>query len=147
MEIVAEISGNHGGKLENALRLIRAAIDAGAETVLRMEHVSLIRPDQIERFSASGITAVIQPAFLASESEWVEGRVGPQRSGWLYPFRSLIEAGIPVVVPEAFPFQRVALLCGWPPSAVVRHRLLERHAIAAGHITDDPIDIEQKNGR
>lgn len=33
MEIVAEISGNHGGKLENALRLIRAAIDAGADAV------------------------------------------------------------------------------------------------------------------
>ena len=57
------------------------------------------------------------------------------------------EAGIPVVVPEAFPFQRVDLLCGWPPSAVVRHRLLERHAIAAGHITDDSVDVEQKNGR
>lgn len=33
MEIVAEISGNHGGKLENALALIRAAIDAGADAV------------------------------------------------------------------------------------------------------------------
>ena len=57
------------------------------------------------------------------------------------------EAGIPVVVPEAFTFQRVDLLRGWPPSAVVRHRLLERHAIAAGHITDDSVDVEQKNGR
>jgi sialic acid synthase SpsE len=33
MEIVAELSGNHGGKLENALRLIRAAIEAGADAV------------------------------------------------------------------------------------------------------------------
>lgn len=33
MEIVAEISGNHGGKLDNALKLIRAAIDAGADAV------------------------------------------------------------------------------------------------------------------
>src|SRR5262245_56172020 len=33
MEIVAEISGNHGGKLENALSLIRKAIDAGADAV------------------------------------------------------------------------------------------------------------------
>jgi len=32
-EIVAEISGNHGGKLENALRLIQAAKDAGADAV------------------------------------------------------------------------------------------------------------------
>jgi sialic acid synthase SpsE len=32
-EIVAEISGNHGGDLENALRLIRAAANAGADAV------------------------------------------------------------------------------------------------------------------
>ena len=32
-EIVAEISGNHGGSLDNALRLIKAAAEAGADTV------------------------------------------------------------------------------------------------------------------
>jgi sialic acid synthase SpsE len=32
-EIVAEISGNHGGSIENALRLIEAAARAGADTV------------------------------------------------------------------------------------------------------------------
>jgi len=32
-EIVAEISGNHDGSLENALRLIQAAKDAGADAV------------------------------------------------------------------------------------------------------------------
>src|SRR5262249_14491820 len=32
-EIVAEISGNHGGKLENAVRLIKAAKEAGADAV------------------------------------------------------------------------------------------------------------------
>lgn len=32
-EIVAEISGNHNGSLDNALKLIRAAIDAGADAV------------------------------------------------------------------------------------------------------------------
>lgn len=32
-EIVAEISGNHGGSLDNARRLIRAAAEAGADAV------------------------------------------------------------------------------------------------------------------
>lgn len=32
-EIVAEISGNHGGKIANAIRLIEAAATAGADTV------------------------------------------------------------------------------------------------------------------
>jgi pseudaminic acid synthase len=33
IEIVAEIGGNHGGKLDNALRLIKAAAQAGADAV------------------------------------------------------------------------------------------------------------------
>ncbi len=63
---------------------------------LRMEHVSVISSDQVTRFAALGVTAVVQPAFLASESEWVRDRVGPQRTSWLYPFRSFLESGVPV---------------------------------------------------
>ncbi len=63
---------------------------------LRMEHVSVITPDQIERFSRMGVTASVQPAFLASESEWLETRVGSDRLPWVYPFRSMLAAGIPL---------------------------------------------------
>ena len=63
---------------------------------LRMEHVSVIGPGQIHRFARSGVTACVQPAFLASEAEWVVDRVGPAREPWLYPFRSMLRAGIPL---------------------------------------------------
>ena len=61
-----------------------------------MEHVSVIDPPQIARFSRMGVTASVQPAFLASESSWIEARVGPGRLPWVYPFRSLRQAGVPM---------------------------------------------------
>jgi predicted amidohydrolase YtcJ len=63
---------------------------------LRMEHVSVISPAQVDRFANLGVTAVVQPAFLASESEWLADRVGPERIAWVYPFLSLLEAGVPM---------------------------------------------------
>jgi len=63
---------------------------------LRMEHLSVISPAQIERFAELGITACVQPAFLASEARWLENRVGRDRIAWVYPFRSLKAAGVTV---------------------------------------------------
>jgi len=72
-------------------------VDAGAlPEDLRMEHVSVLSPKLLARFARSGVTAVVQPAFLASESEWLEARVGEERMEWVYPFRSMLEAGISV---------------------------------------------------
>jgi predicted amidohydrolase YtcJ len=79
------------------LDLFEELIDEGADPAdLRMEHVSVIDPAQIQRFARLGVTAAVQPAFLASESEWIGQRVGVDRLGWVYPFRSLLEAGIPM---------------------------------------------------
>lgn len=63
---------------------------------LRMEHVSVISPDQITRFRDAGVRAVVQPAFLASESDWLGDRVGDDRIDWVYPFASMRAAGIPL---------------------------------------------------
>ena len=63
---------------------------------LRMEHVSIASPSLVDRFAASGATAVIQPAFLASESDWLADRVGDDRISWVYPFASMRGAGIPL---------------------------------------------------
>jgi predicted amidohydrolase YtcJ len=61
-----------------------------------MEHVSVIDPDQIERFARLGVTACVQPAFLASEADWIVDRVGQRRVPWVYPFRSMQDQGIPL---------------------------------------------------
>jgi hypothetical protein len=83
--------------VEGVLDVFDGLMAEGADpNDLRMEHVSIISPDQIERFASLGVTAVVQPAFLASEYEWLADRVGAQRVSWVYPFRSLLNAGIPI---------------------------------------------------
>jgi predicted amidohydrolase YtcJ len=85
-------------------RAVSGVLDAFEELIvagarpndLRMEHVSILSPALLARFAQSGITAVVQPAFLASESEWIESRVGKERMEWVYPFRSMLDAGISV---------------------------------------------------
>jgi predicted amidohydrolase YtcJ len=47
--------------------------------------------------SRLGVTASIQPAFLASEASWLEKRLGADRMSRAYPFRSLLEAGVPLL--------------------------------------------------
>ncbi|HUG08700.1 MAG TPA: amidohydrolase [Acidimicrobiia bacterium] len=64
---------------------------------LRVEHASLLAPKTIERMARLGVTASIQPAFLASEESWLEKRLGPARMDRAYPFRSLLEAGVPLL--------------------------------------------------
>jgi predicted amidohydrolase YtcJ len=83
--------------VSGVLDLFEELIREGANPEdLRMEHVSVIDPDQIERFARLDVTASVQPAFLASESKWIGQRVGRDRLGWVYPFRSLRDAGIPM---------------------------------------------------
>jgi predicted amidohydrolase YtcJ len=66
-----------------------------------------------------GITAVVQPAFLASEHEWLEHRLGPERLLRTYPFRSLRDAGVPLAGSSDCPVEPPSPLHGM---AAARHR-------------------------
>lgn len=73
-------------------------IDAGADpTTLRVEHTSILTNPTIDRMTDLGVTASVQPAFLASEREWLAKRLGPGRMNRAYKFRSMMEAGIPLL--------------------------------------------------
>ena len=79
------------------LDLFAALIDEGADPAdLRIEHASVLTHTDIDRMSSLGVTAVVQPAFLMSEVDWLEDRLGADRMGRTYAFRSLLEAGIPL---------------------------------------------------
>ena len=70
-------------------------IETGADpTLLRIEHASILSESAIGRMAQLGITASIQPAFLASEEDWLVRRLGEARMSRAYPFRSLLEAGV-----------------------------------------------------
>ena len=106
-------------------------VNDGAEpTSLRMEHVSVIAPEQIQRFAELGVTASIQPAFLASESAWLGDRVGPTRSPWVYPFASMRNAGIPLAGSSDCPVEPPHPLWGMA-AAVDRHGISPLEALTA----------------
>jgi predicted amidohydrolase YtcJ len=71
----------------------------------RVEHASVLSPVLVERFAKLGVTASVQPAFISSEVEWLPGRLGPERTRWTYPLRSLDEAGVPLLAGSDSPVE------------------------------------------
>ncbi len=59
----------------------------------RIEHASILRPDQVERMAGLGVVASVQPRFVITDW-WVVKRVGERRAKWVYPFKSMLRAGI-----------------------------------------------------
>jgi len=59
----------------------------------RIEHASLVPPTLIQRMAELGLVASIQPRFIYSDN-WAEKRLGTERIRYLYPFKSMLQAGI-----------------------------------------------------
>jgi predicted amidohydrolase YtcJ len=86
-------------------RAIRAALDAferqhtrdgGAGPRHIMAHIQLFDPADVPRFARLGVVASFQPLWAYEDSyirDLTEPRLGPARSRWLYPIRSVIESG------------------------------------------------------
>jgi predicted amidohydrolase YtcJ len=59
-------------------------------------HIQLFHPTDIRRFGELGVVANMQPLWAYADdfiTTLTEPRLGPERSKWLYPFRSLQQAG------------------------------------------------------
>lgn len=73
-------------------------IHGGADPLsLRVEHASVLTNPTIDRMADLGVVASVQPAFLASEEDWLEKRLGPERMSRAYKFRSLLDSGVPLL--------------------------------------------------
>jgi predicted amidohydrolase YtcJ len=58
----------------------------------RIEHASLVPPGLMRDMAELGLVASVQPRFIYSDS-WAERRLG-KRISYLYPFKSMLQAGI-----------------------------------------------------
>jgi hypothetical protein len=104
-------------------------IDRGANpAMLRVEHASILTPEAIERMARLGVTASVQPAFLASEETWLEKRLGPDRIHRAYPLRTLLDAGVPLLGGSDSPVELPAPETGIN-AAVVRHGIAPDEAL------------------
>lgn len=96
---------------------------AGADsTKLRVEHASVLGDRTITRMVDLGVAVSVQPAFLASEGDWLEKRLGPDRMGLAYRFRSLVDAGLTVLGGSDSPVE-------YPDPIVGITAAVERHGI------------------
>ncbi|MCL1594131.1 MAG: amidohydrolase family protein, partial [Actinomycetia bacterium] len=111
--------------VDGALDVFDILVSEGAHGYdLRMEHVSVLSPQQVTRFARLGGIACVQPAFLASESTWLEDRLGADRMPWAYPLRSLASAGVTLAGSSDCPVEPPHPLWGIA-AAIDRHGINE----------------------
>ena len=61
----------------------------------RIEHVQMIRPEDICKMARLGVAAAVQPANLMTDMDLIDAHIGGNGC-YTYRFRSLLDAGIPV---------------------------------------------------
>jgi predicted amidohydrolase YtcJ len=59
----------------------------------RIEHAQHLSRDAIPRFAELGVIPVMQPYHAVDDGRWAEKRIGPERIGTTYAFRSLLDSG------------------------------------------------------
>lgn len=82
--------------IDLALDLIEEAVEnyGALQTPCRVEHFGISRPDQLERGGRLGIAVTPQAGFIGPIGDQMAEKVGPEREGWLYRGRSIIDAGM-----------------------------------------------------
>jgi hypothetical protein len=79
----------------DALEAARAANGANDHRH-HIAHIQVVHPDDIPRFHELGVVANAQPLWATLEGQMVNLTIpflGPERSGWQYPFASLVRSG------------------------------------------------------
>jgi predicted amidohydrolase YtcJ len=78
----------------------------------RIEHAQVLHPDDLPRFAALDVIASMQPVHCTSDMDWVEERLGPERSATAYAWRSLLDTGAHLSFGTDFPVEQVDPLHG-----------------------------------
>ncbi len=111
----------------------------------RIEHCSVLSQALIERMKRLGIVASVQPHFVISDF-WVTSRVGEGRARWVYPFKSLLRAGLVVAGGSDCPVEPIDPLLGmWAAAAredshgenVTAEEALRMYTLNAAHAIFD----------
>lgn len=83
------------GVFEGILGGDRASDTAPPVAPHRIEHVQMIQPEDVERLAKLGVVASVQPIHCPDDIPMIETSVGP-RGRFAYPFRDMLEAGVPM---------------------------------------------------
>ncbi len=98
----------------------------------RIEHASLAPKDLRAKMRRHGIGAAVQPQFIVSDT-WARRRLGEDRVGDLYPFKSMIAEGITISGSSDAPVETFSPVIGiWAAAVRGDYGLEERLTIEEG---------------
>lgn len=100
--------------------------DALGPNTVRIEHASVIDPDQVAHMAAAQVLASIQPSFATSDRVWIERRLGSQRAAWTYPFASMQRAGVTMRGGSDAPIESADPFVGIQDACLPRAEALDR---------------------
>jgi predicted amidohydrolase YtcJ len=87
----------------NFIDSVQRAAPAARTQRHRVEHAQVIAPADIARFASMGVVASVQPPHAVEDKGWAETRVGAERMAGAYAWRTLREAGAPLVFSSDLP--------------------------------------------
>jgi hypothetical protein len=94
---------------DRAVSEVIAAFEAAGELRPlrpRVEHLQIVRREDLPRLGAAGAVASMQPVHAASDASWVGARLGAgERLRGAYAWRSVLRAGIPLAFGSDFPVE------------------------------------------
>lgn len=79
----------------NAYESVGSASDL-KDKRFRIEHAGILRPDLVKRMNENSIMVATQPRMLFEQGDSFLASCGEKRMSWVYPYRTLIDAGLHV---------------------------------------------------
>lgn len=73
----------------------------------RIEHDQVVTSAQIEEYHKLGVIASVQPNHLLTDMHWVMQRIGPERAKTSYPWKSFLDAGVPLAFGTDYPVEPI----------------------------------------
>ena len=103
----------------------------------RIEHCGILRPDLIERIAAMRLVIVTQPIFITEYGDGFIRHLGLDRIQLTYPFRSLLDAGIPIVFSSDCP------VSAFEPLKSIEVAVTERTGSGRSYALEEAISVEE----
>lgn len=94
LQICIHAIGDRANRTAAELYRRLATEHPGGDRRHRIEHASVLDGETIDLLAELGVHAVVQPVSIESERRWLGKRLGPDRLGHVYPYRSLLDAGV-----------------------------------------------------
>jgi predicted amidohydrolase YtcJ len=81
--------------------------NGGEDLRLRIEHVQVTTPTQINRFKELKVIASMQPNHLLTDMHWAQARLGPKRAEHSYAWADFLKIGVTLAFGTDYPVEPV----------------------------------------